>query len=127
MFNAAVLLDLAVSAVVVGEEQPLVGDQFSGAAGTEQDDGILEGGLVDAVDIFGGELEALGLHVGDALGDQGRQPHAFIRLERTGGDDERQQEQKFSFHEVSTVGLRRIYGNFGNVPYEVVKIYCIFA
>ena len=60
-------LDIAVSAVMVGEEQTFVRDDFSGAAASEQDDGVLEGSLVDAVDVFSGEFEPFGLHVGYSL------------------------------------------------------------
>ena len=81
MLHAAVALDVAVAAVMVGKQQAVRGDEFPGAAGAEEYDGILQGGLIDAVDIFRFEPEALGLHVSDALGDQRRQPHPFIRPE----------------------------------------------
>ena len=42
--------------------------------------------MVDAVDIFGAELEALGLHVADDGLYHGREPHSFVghRRERYG-------------------------------------------
>ena len=73
-------LDEAVAAVVVGEEETLVAHQFSGAAAAEQHHGVFQAGLVHAVDVFGAELEALGLHVFNSLGNKGGQPHAFIGL-----------------------------------------------
>ena len=65
VFDGTVLLDLAVAAVVIGDQQSLVGDQFAGAAAAEADDGIFQAGLVDGVEVLGGEPEPFGLHVFD--------------------------------------------------------------
>ncbi len=78
MLDAAVALDLAVAAVVVRDEEAFAGDQLAGAAGAEQDDGVLQGGLVHAVDVLRRQAETLGLHVGYPLGNKRRQPHPFV-------------------------------------------------
>ena len=67
MLHAAVLLDLAVAAMVVCKDQTFCRDKFSGATSAEQHDSILEGCLVDAVDVLGAELEAFALHILDTL------------------------------------------------------------
>ena len=79
VLDAAVPCDLVIAAVVVGQQQPLRGNEFARAAAAEEHDRVLEGSLVDAVDIFRAQAEALGLHVGDAAADQRRQPHPLIR------------------------------------------------
>ena len=78
-FKSTVALDVAVAAVVVCKQQTVSGDEFSGAARAEEYDGILQGRLVDAVNIFRAEPEAFRLHVADTLRNQRGQPHAFIR------------------------------------------------
>ena len=67
MFHGTVSLYLSVSAVVVGNQQTFRGDELAGASAAEQDYGIFQRSLVDAVDIFGCQSEALGLHVSDTL------------------------------------------------------------
>ena len=67
VLDARVPLDVTVAAMVVGEQKPFVRDEFASAPGTEQDDGILQRCLVDAVHVFGRKLETLGLHIGDTL------------------------------------------------------------
>ena len=51
-------LDAAVAAVVVRDDEAVAGDDLAGAAAAEVDDGILQRGMVDAVDFFGRELAA---------------------------------------------------------------------
>ena len=80
VLHGGMALDEAVTAVVVGKEKTLVTHQLSGAAAAEQHHGVFQAGLVHAVDVFGAELEALGLHVFNSLGNKGGQPHAFIGL-----------------------------------------------
>ena len=67
MFHGGMSLDIAVAAVVIGEKKAFVAHQFSGAAPAEKDDGVLQGGLVHAVDVLGVKAETLGLHVGYSL------------------------------------------------------------
>ena len=81
MLHGGMFLDVAVATVVVGEKEAFVTHQFARAAASEQHHGILEGSLVHAVDVFGTQFETLGLHVPDALGDEGGKPHAFVGLE----------------------------------------------
>ena len=73
------LLDRPVAAVVVREEQPLGRDDLARAAVAEDDDGILERGAVDAVNLLGGEFAAAGLHVLDIHFLEVREhPHALV-------------------------------------------------
>ncbi len=91
-------LDEAVAAVVVGEQEALVAHQLSGAAAAEQHHGVFQAGLVHAVDVFGRQLEALGLHVFNSLGNQGGQPHAFIGLGGHCPKREKRCKDNGSFH-----------------------------
>ena len=100
VLHAAVALDIAVAAVVVRQQEAFVGDELSGAAAAEQDDGILQRGLIDAIDIFGGEAKSLRLHVADPLGDQGREPHAFIGISAHRAHQQETQKQECFFHEI---------------------------
>ena len=100
VLDARMPLDVAVAAVVVGEQQALVRDELSGTTGSEKNDGILQGSLVDTVNVLGGKLETFGLHIGDTLRNKSRQPHAFIGLKRLNGSEKNQQEEKMSFHMV---------------------------
>ena len=91
VFDGAVLLNLAVAAMVVGNQQPLVRNQFSGTAAAETDDGILEAGLIDGIEVLGRQAEPFGTHVVDAaFGHEARQPHPFVG---TGGCEGKTQGQ----------------------------------
>ena len=78
MFHGAVAGDVVVAAVVVGEEQALVGDELAGAALVEEDDGILQAGMVDVVDVLRGDVHAGFLHGGLVFAQKHGNPHAFI-------------------------------------------------
>ena len=79
VFDRREALDRAVTAVVVRKEQAFGGDDLARAATAEDHDGILQRGVVDAVDLLGGELAAALLHLLDVhLLKVGQQPHAFI-------------------------------------------------
>ena len=81
MFNTAVPLDIAVSAMMICEQQAFVRDHFTGTSTAEKNHRILQGGLIDAVDVFCREFETLCLHVSNPLRDQDREPHPFVRPE----------------------------------------------
>ena len=73
------LLDRTVTAVMVREEQSLGRDDLPGAAASEDDDGILERGFVDAVNLLGREFAAPLLHLFDVhFLKVGQQPHSFV-------------------------------------------------
>ena len=97
VFGGRVPLDGAVAAVVVGQQQSFGRDQFARASAVEQHHGVLHRGLVDGIDVFGGEPESLGAHVVDARGDQAREPHALVGQRRQHEEDG-QQGQQCSFH-----------------------------
>ena len=79
MLHAAELLDGAVAAMVVGEDEPLVGDGDAGASAAEDDDGVGYARVRLAVDGFDGHIEAQLLHACDVLFVQLFQhPHAFV-------------------------------------------------
>ena len=80
-----VLLQLAIAAMVVGGYEALVADNLSGAEMCKRTsvvaqpyDGIFDTALVDAVDVFGREFEAVLLHVGIVLAYKREEPHALI-------------------------------------------------
>ena len=78
MLDTAVRADKVVAAMVVGQKKPLIGDHFSSTSCTKKQDGILEGGLVDAVNLLCGDLAPFGLHLFDAGLEQSRDPHTLI-------------------------------------------------
>ena len=54
MLDTAVALDETVAAVMVSEQKALVGDNLPGAPASEEHDRVLQGSLVDAIDVLGG-------------------------------------------------------------------------
>ena len=79
MLGAGELLDAAVSAVVVGENQTLAGNHLSGTSAAENHDSVLQGRVVDVVDLFCCELAAVLLHGLDVhLLKKRQQPHSFV-------------------------------------------------
>ena len=101
VLRGAELLDAAVAAVVVRDQQAFFGDHFGRAAIVELDDGVLEGGMVDAVDLLGREPAAFGGHDVDVHRFQQRQePHALVRGGREGQRRGEKEGSKDSFHYV---------------------------
>ena len=79
MLDGGKALDGAVAAVVVGQQQASGRDHLAGAAAAEMHHGILQGRMVDIVDVRGRELAAHLLHGLDVhLLEQREQPHALI-------------------------------------------------
>ena len=79
--------------MVVGHQQAVAGDELAGAAAAELDDGILDGCVVDAVDLLGREAGAeVTERVAVHLLDQGKKPHSLVgaqggrHQEECGGD-----------------------------------------
>ena len=83
-FQAAVGLNLAIAAMVIGQEQPLVGDHTRRASASKLNNRILQRTAVDGVNVLSGQLEAHVLHVSLNGLEQGRNPHALRRLGRKG-------------------------------------------
>ena len=78
MLDAAELLDVAVSAVVVGHKEAFLRDDLSGTAVSELHDRILEG-VVDIVYLLRRKLASELLHVLSVhLLDERQQPHTFV-------------------------------------------------
>ena len=79
VFVGGQALDAAVTAVVVGYQQALLGDHLSRAAAAEVHDGVFQGGLVDGIDLFRGQFATGGLEVFSVeLLQERQQPHSFI-------------------------------------------------
>ena len=77
--------------MVVGEDKSLVRDDLARAAAAEDDDGILERGVVHRVDILGRETASLGPHILDVhLLKVGQKPHTLIGAHGTYSPYERQ-------------------------------------
>ena len=98
ILDGAKPLNRAVSTVVVGEHETLAGDELGRAAApVEGDDGVLQTGLVQGVDVLGGQVQSHLLHLGfvDAL-EHVEEPHALIGA-GVGGEQlecrEKQQEE----------------------------------
>ena len=79
MFDTRMALYLGISAMMIGEQKTVRGDDFARATSAEKHDCILQGSLIDTVDVLGAELESLGLHVTYSLADKGWKPHSVIR------------------------------------------------
>ena len=104
-------LDVAVSAVVVGDDKPLVGYHLSGASASEVDDGVLERGVVDAVDLFGGEAAAKLRHGARVhLLEKREEPHAFVRAGAGGERKGRREGQEGFFQK----GFHIVSNNVGS-------------
>ena len=72
-------LDIAVAAVVVGDQQTLLGNHFTGAAAAELDDGVLQGRMVDTVDLVRSQAAAeVGHGLSVHLLEQRQEPHTLI-------------------------------------------------
>ncbi|OPZ53159.1 MAG: hypothetical protein BWY89_01789 [Bacteroidetes bacterium ADurb.BinA012] len=79
MLNGAVVLYLTITTVVVGEQQAVRRDDLSGTAASEDDDGVFDACLVDAVNVFRCQFESHPGHSADIqLLDERQQPHALI-------------------------------------------------
>ncbi len=78
VLDGAVLHDVAVAAVVVGEQQALVADELACAASAEEDDGVFERGVVDVVDVAGRDAHTGALHGGFVALEEHGNPHAFV-------------------------------------------------
>ena len=78
MFNGRVALDGIVAAVVIRQHQALLRDNLARAEAAKKYHGILHRGFVNAVNVLGGELEALRAHILHARRNKARQPHTLI-------------------------------------------------
>src|ERR1700733_2354999 len=55
--------DRLISAVMIGKDQSLAADDLAGAAPAENNDGVLDGSLIDAIELRRGELKPLFHHI----------------------------------------------------------------
>ncbi len=95
VFEGAEFLNLTVTAVVVGQQQALVGYHLAGAAAAKYYDGVFEARLIDAEELFGAEFEAHFVHGLDVeLLEQGQQPHAFVGLRFAQVNKEQKEAQR---------------------------------
>ncbi|EJX04130.1 hypothetical protein EVA_07763 [gut metagenome] len=98
VFHRAMLLDGIVAAVVVGQDEAVGRDDFTGTATAEDTHGILQRNAVGTIQIFSLQQESLCLHaVGQVLFlHQLQQPHPFVCLR--GQESQAQQCQGNQFH-----------------------------
>ena len=87
VFYRTVLLNVIVAAMMVGEQQAIVADDFTCASAAEEYDGILQATVVDAVDVISGDFHAHFLHLFLVVLKQHGDPHAFTG-EEEGGEKE---------------------------------------
>ena len=89
VLDGAQFLDAGVAAVVVRHQEPVRRDDFPGTSSAELYDGILQGSVVDAVNVFGAQFEAHFLHRSDVhFLEQREQPHSFVSYRRSEGERE---------------------------------------
>ena len=98
VLDRGVELNGVVAAVVVRQHQALLRDDLSRAEAAKEHHGVLHRGLVDAVDVRFGQLEALCAHLADAVGHQARQPHALVGRHGQPCDECCQNGQEVFFH-----------------------------
>ncbi len=90
-------LDGIVTAVVVGQQKPLGGNQLARTAAVEKHHGVFHRSLVDRIDVVGRKAESFGAHVADAVRNQARKPHPLVG--RGGREQqERKKGQQNTFH-----------------------------
>ena len=82
VLHATVALDLAVAAVVIGEQKALGRHKLARTTTSEEHNSIFQSRLVDAVNILGSELETLGTHIVNTLANQAGQPHTLVGHQR---------------------------------------------
>ena len=79
VFHRAVLLDIAVAAMVVGQHQPFGRDDLAGTSASEVYHRVLQADSVGAIHIVYAQVEAHFLHNrGVLLFQIGQHPHAFV-------------------------------------------------
>ena len=78
VLHRRVALNPAVAAVMVGEEQTLVADEFASAAASEEHHGVFHGAVIDGINVVGSDFHAHSLHLGFVTLKQSRNPHAFV-------------------------------------------------
>ena len=107
MLNSGMLLKIAITTMVVGRDQTLVGDNLTCAEMPERrpfvaktDNGVFEAALVYAVDVFGGQFKTSFLHVSIVFANEREKPHTLIGLYNTRQSHEHSQGQYkcFDFH-----------------------------
>src|SRR5450432_510546 len=102
MLHGAGGSDRLVPAMMVRKDQPLVAHDLAGTTAAENNDGVLDGSLIDAIELRCGELKPFFYHVIiDLLAQQERKPHAFIgkHAKQKGGQHYRQ--KKLFWHNVN--------------------------
>src|SRR5579862_4872961 len=68
-----------ISAVMIGEDQSFVTDNFTGAASPKNDNCIFDGSLIDAVQLFFGKFQSFFNHIIiNLFPKQKGKPHSFI-------------------------------------------------
>ena len=102
VLDGAVAGDVVVAAVVVGEEEALVGDKLAGASLVEKDDGVFEAGVVDVVDVFSGDMHACFLHGSLVLAQKHGNPHALVGHSRGQQKHNHCEKGKDFFHKVKS-------------------------
>ena len=81
MLDRTQFLDTCVAAVVVCQQQAFVGDDFPGTASSELHYRILDGRMVDIVNLFCRKAASGLSHCFDIHPvDEGKQPHSFVRF-----------------------------------------------
>ena len=79
------LLDVAVSAVMVGQHQSFRGDDFPRTSASEMHHGIFQADVVRTVHLVNADVQSQILHHGSILLFQvGQHPHSLIRMSGEG-------------------------------------------
>jgi hypothetical protein len=94
------ILDGIKPAMVVGNQQALVGNEFTRTKTTKGNDGVFQAALINIIYITGTDLHAQAFHLFFVeLSQQLGQPHAFVGLCHPENKKENEQQQVFTeFH-----------------------------
>ncbi len=77
------LLNEAIAAVVVGDEQAIGGDEFAGAAAAKQHNAVFHAVMINTVNVVGSQFKAHFLHLRFIIIEEERDPHTFIGVRET--------------------------------------------
>ena len=79
MLHRALLLDLTVSTVVIGQDESFGRNEFTRAETAKTYDGVFQRAVIYTVDVLSAKLTTHGLHFCDVVVQEHGDPHAFLR------------------------------------------------
>ena len=100
-------MHVTVCAMMVGDDEAVVGNDASGASEIQREHRVLEGSALSVriVYLVGIEFQALGLHVClQGLGDGMDHPHALVRVSGEGTEQDGRKQRHYAEYRTGTHG-----------------------